>query len=80
MALIFRQLMDKVSFTYSYIIGDTNTKEVAIVDSVHENIEIYVSLLRTQNWNLKYLIETHLHADHITAIAQLKKFIRHLKL
>ncbi len=73
MGFIFRQLKDEATSTYTYIFGDAKTKEVAIVDSVHENIDIYISLLKINDWNLKYLIETHTHADHITAILQLKK-------
>jgi sulfur dioxygenase len=73
MRLIFRQLKDESTSTYTYIFGDEKTKEVAIVDSVHENIDAYVSLLKNNDWNLKYLIETHTHADHITAILRLKK-------
>ncbi|WP_186644997.1 MBL fold metallo-hydrolase [Fluviispira vulneris] len=72
MGLIFRQLTDKVSNTYTYIFGDSNTNEIAIVDSVHENTDEYLSLIKKNNWQLKYLIETHLHADHITAVNQLK--------
>ena len=73
MSFIFRQLKDELTSTYTYIFGDAKTKEVAIVDSVHENFDTYISLLKRNDWNLKYLIETHTHADHITAILQLKK-------
>lgn len=73
MYFIFRQLKDVTSSTFTYIVGDSKEKEVAIVDSVHENIETYLSFLKNNDWNLKYLIETHTHADHITAIMQLKK-------
>jgi sulfur dioxygenase len=74
MSFIFRQLKDETSSTYTYIFGDAKAKDVAIVDSVHEKIETYVSLLKSNDWNLKYLIETHTHADHITAILRLKKY------
>ncbi len=73
MSFIFRQFKDEATSTYTYIFGDAKTKEVAIVDSVHENVELYISLLKDNDWNLKYLIETHTHADHITAILRLKK-------
>ncbi|BBH53423.1 MBL fold metallo-hydrolase [Fluviispira sanaruensis] len=72
MGLIFRQLTDKVSNTYTYIIGDSRSKDIAIVDTVHENTAEYLILIKENNWNLKYLIETHVHADHITAVNQLK--------
>ncbi|APJ03990.1 MBL fold metallo-hydrolase [Silvanigrella aquatica] len=73
MGFIFKQLKDELSSTYTYIFGDSKTSEVAIVDSVLENVEIYLSLLKSHDWNLKYLIETHTHADHVTAIMNLKK-------
>jgi glyoxylase-like metal-dependent hydrolase (beta-lactamase superfamily II) len=73
MGIIFRQLKDPTTSTYTYIIGDSITKEVAIIDSVRENVNEYKELLFKNDWNLKYLIETHTHADHITAILQLKK-------
>ncbi|KAB8033274.1 MBL fold metallo-hydrolase [Fluviispira multicolorata] len=73
MSLIFRQLVDDISCTYTYIIGDSSSHEVTIIDSVHENFDVYLELLNTNHWTLKYLIETHVHADHITAINQFKK-------
>ena len=73
MGIIFRQLKDPTTSTYTYILGDSLTKEVAIIDSVRENVNEYKELLFKNDWNLKYLIETHTHADHITAIMQLKK-------
>lgn len=74
MSLIFNQIKDSNTSTYTYIVGDTLLKEVAIIDSVFENSEFYLSLLKKNEWNLKYLIETHTHADHVTAIMQLKKY------
>lgn len=74
MSLIFKQFKDNISATYTYIAGNSNTKEVVIIDSVMENILDYVNFLNENSLNLKYIIETHVHADHITGIKQLKKY------
>jgi sulfur dioxygenase len=73
MALIFRQLFDPASSTYTYVFCDPATKEVAIVDSVREWADHYLGLIRENDWQVRYLIETHIHADHITATRQLQR-------
>lgn len=72
MSIIFKQLFDPNTSTYTYIVGDKKTREVAIIDSVREHVETYVELIKAENWNLKYLLETHVHADHITGNNLLK--------
>jgi sulfur dioxygenase len=67
MSLIFRQLQDAETSTYTYIVGDENTREVAIIDSVKEQFPEYKKLIQQEKWNVRYLLETHVHADHITA-------------
>ncbi|RDB36501.1 MAG: MBL fold metallo-hydrolase [Spirobacillus cienkowskii] len=79
MSCIFKQIQDPISFTYTYIIGDSKTKEVAIIDSVNENYTNYISIIQNNHWTLKYLIETHTHADHITAIKKIKKIFPNTK-
>lgn len=73
MSLLFKQLKDEISSTYTYIVGDKNTREIAIIDSVAENISTYIDFINSHNFILKYIMETHVHADHITALNQLKK-------
>lgn len=73
MNLIFRQLIDDDTQTYTYIVGDSETREVAIVDQVREQADVYLKLLDFEGWTLKYLIETHVHADHVTANSVLQK-------
>ena len=70
--MIFRQLFDPASSTYTYLIGDTQTREAIIIDPVDEQIERDLALLREQNLSLKYVLETHVHADHITSANLLK--------
>ena len=76
-SIIFRQLFDKISSTYTYIIGDTNTREAVIVDSVLEQAERDVKLMGELNLRLKYCISTHVHADHVTGNAKLKLNFEH---
>ncbi len=65
--MIFRQLFDDATWTYTYLIADPKTKEAVIVDPVNTQIDIYLQLLETENLTLKYSLESHVHADHITA-------------
>lgn len=72
MSTIFRQLFDPATSTYTYVVGDAQTKEVAIIDSVREQFSTYVELIEKEQWKVRYLVETHVHADHVTANNQLK--------
>lgn len=71
--IIFRQLFDQESFTYTYLLADPRTKEAALIDSVKEQAPRDLNLLKELGLNLKYLLETHVHADHITAAASLRQ-------
>ena len=70
--MIFRQLFDKVSSTYTYFIASDKGREALIIDPVLENVEIYIQLLKELNLKLVKVIDTHIHADHITAASKLK--------
>ena len=74
MSLIFKQLFERESCTYTYLIADSKTKEAAIIDAVDIMIERDTALLKELELNLKFIIETHIHADHITSACPLKKF------
>lgn len=69
----FSKLFDNVSFTYTYIIGDAKTREAVIIDPVFECYERDLKLLKELDLNLKYAINTHVHADHVTSSGKLKK-------
>jgi sulfur dioxygenase len=58
-----RQLFDKISSTYTYILSCTKTKEGVIIDSVLENVERDLNILKELDIFLKYTIDTHIHAD-----------------
>ncbi|MEA2079550.1 MAG: MBL fold metallo-hydrolase [Pseudomonadota bacterium] len=68
-----RQLFDPTSSTYTYLLWDKKTREAALVDSVREQIERDSTLIRELSLDLKYLLETHIHADHITGAGELRK-------
>ena len=65
--MIFKQLFDDATWTYTYILADSETKEAVIIDPVNTQIDTYLQLLEAENLTLKYSLESHVHADHITA-------------
>ena len=70
---IFRQLFDEKSSTYSYIIGDTVTRRAIIIDPVRDQIERDIKLLSELGLTLSYILDTHIHADHITGSGLLRE-------
>ncbi len=70
--MLFRQLFDPESSTYTYLIGDLETKTAILVDPVLEKVERDRTLLQELGLTLKYCLETHIHADHITGTAKLR--------
>lgn len=70
--MLFRQLFDAETCTYSYLLADTQSKEAVLIDSVYEQAERDSKLIQQLDLNLIYLLETHIHADHITGSALLK--------
>lgn len=72
--MLFRQLFDKESSTYTYLIADLYTSAAILVDPVLEQVERDLQILRELGLTLHYCLETHIHADHITATAKLKEF------
>ncbi len=65
--MIFRQLFDDATWTYTYLIADPKTKEAVIIDPVNTQLDTYIQMLDENGLTLKYSLETHVHADHITA-------------
>ena len=70
--MLFRQLFDKTSCTYTYLIASAKGREALIIDPVLENLEKYIQLLKELDLKLVKVIDTHIHADHITAASKLK--------
>jgi sulfur dioxygenase len=70
--MIFRQLFDKNTCTFTYLITSDKSKEALIIDPVLDNVEEYTNLLNEFNLKLVKVIDTHIHADHITGASALK--------
>ena len=70
--MLFRQLFDKTSSTYTYLIASAKGREALIIDPVLENVEQYIKFLNELDLKLVKVIDTHIHADHITAASKLK--------
>jgi glyoxylase-like metal-dependent hydrolase (beta-lactamase superfamily II)/rhodanese-related sulfurtransferase len=70
--MIFRQLFDSVSGTYSYLLASRPGGEALILDPVLEKAERYCKLLQELDLKLVKAVDTHLHADHVTGLAELR--------
>ena len=71
--MIFKQLFDNKSSTYTYIIASDKGREALIIDPVIDNVNDYSNLLEELKLKLVKVIDTHIHADHITAMNELNK-------
>jgi len=74
--MIFRQLFDTTSGTYTYLLASRRGGEALIIDPVLEKVDRYLSLIRDLNLRLVKAIDTHLHADHITGLGALRDTTR----
>ncbi|HEV7463684.1 MAG TPA: MBL fold metallo-hydrolase [Methyloceanibacter sp.] len=74
--MIFRQLYDSTSSTYTYLLASRHGGEALIVDPVLERVDRYIQLLRELDLRLVKAIDTHLHADHITGLEALSERTR----
>ena len=70
--MIFKQLFDLKSSTYTYLIASAKGREAIIIDPVLENVDEYIRHLRELDLKLVKVIDTHIHADHITGASKLK--------
>lgn len=68
-----RQLFDAETGTYTYLVWDDSTREAVIIDSVKGQVDRDLQLISELELDLKYLLETHIHADHITGADYLRK-------
>lgn len=71
--MLFRQLYDAASSTYTYLLADETTREAVLIDPVFEQHERDAALLRELDLKLRYTLETHVHADHVTGAWLLKE-------
>lgn len=65
--LIFQQLFEPMTSTYTYLLADARTREAILIDPVKEMLDRDLRLIQELDLKLRYVLDTHLHADHITA-------------
>ena len=70
--MIFKQVFDQKSSTYTYLIASSKGREALIIDPVLENVENYIKILNELNLKLVKVIDTHIHADHVTGAGKLR--------
>ena len=70
--MIFKQLFDTKSSTYTYLISSGKGREALIIDPVIENVNEYINILHKLDLKLVKVIDTHIHADHVTGASKLK--------
>ena len=71
--MIFKQIFDTETSTYTYIIASAKGREAVIIDPVLENVEDYINILKELDLKLVQVIDTHIHADHVTGASKLKQ-------
>ncbi|WP_342590429.1 hypothetical protein [Abyssogena phaseoliformis symbiont] len=80
MSLLLRPLFEKISSTYTYLLADMQILDAIIIDAVDETKQHDIGLIEELNLNFKYILETHVYADHITSSCPLKQYLVRLKL
>jgi sulfur dioxygenase len=70
--MIFRQLFDQTSGTYSYLLASRRGGEALIIDPVLEKVDRYLALVKELDLHLVKAVDTHMHADHITGLGALR--------
>ena len=70
--MILKQVFDNRSSTYTYLVASAKGREALIIDPVIENVESYIKLLNEFDLKLVKVIDTHIHADHVTGASKLK--------
>ena len=71
--LVFRQLFDPTSSTYTYLLGCSVTREALLIDPVFEQVRRDAALIGELGLQLKWTLDTHVHADHVTGAWLLKQ-------
>ena len=71
--MIFKQVFDNKTSTYTYLIASAKGREAVIIDPVLENVDEYIQLLKELDLKLVKVIDTHIHADHVTGASKLKQ-------
>lgn len=70
--MVFRQLFDPETSTYTYLLADPTTRDAIVIDPVLDQIERDLGFIAELGLALRYALDTHVHADHVTALAALR--------
>lgn len=70
--MIFRQIFERESCTYTYLLGCEKTRQAVLIDTVKSEVTLYLQLLNELDLQLIYVLDTHTHADHITGAGALR--------
>ncbi len=73
--MIFKQMFDTESSTLTYLLMDEATHEGALIDPVASHVDYYIGVINALGCQLKFSLETHVHADHITASGKLREML-----
>lgn len=71
--MILRQLFDYGTYTYTYLIASDASREAVLIDPVKSQVKIYLQIIKELDLKLVFAIDTHVHADHITALGELHR-------
>lgn len=71
--MLVRQLFDQATWTYTYLLADEDSKEAILIDAVVEQVERDLRLIQELDLTLKYAVDTHVHADHVTGSGILRE-------
>lgn len=71
--MLFRQLFDPESSTYTYLLADEKSRDAIIIDPVLEQVERDITLIEELNLTLRFALDTHVHADHVSALGSLRE-------
>ena len=74
--MIFRQLFDHESSTYTYLLAERSGGEALLIDPVHERVDQYLKLIEEMDLKLVLAVDTHIHADHVTGLGRLRSASR----
>ena len=73
--MLFKQLFEKESSTYTYLVSCQEKQEAILIDPVLESLDRDLSIIEKLNLKLTYAIDTHIHADHITSASALREIV-----
>lgn len=71
--MIFQQYFDEDTYTFTYLIADEKSGNAALIDTVDTEVEFYLAKIAEMDLKLKYVLDTHTHADHVSANGKLRE-------